>query len=118
MSGFFYILTISSDKSIDADTNPFLRAGELGPCRVDKAKNKHYIMRVDVPGIPKDKMILWVESDHIYFTARDYRIPDYNYDGRVFGGSIRLNPEKFDSGKVRFEVRNGVLWIIVPELNK
>ncbi|PSS11529.1 HSP20-like chaperone protein [Actinidia chinensis var. chinensis] len=97
------------------DPNPFLRAGELGPCRVEKTENECF-MRVDVPGVAEEEMKVWTESGFVYFHAQGSKIPEYNYDGRVFGGSIKFDPTRFDSNGVKAEVKNGVLCLSVPRL--
>ena len=73
-------------------------------------------MRVDVPGVAEEEMKVWTESGFIYFHAQGSKLPEYNYDGRVFGGSIKFDPTRFDSNGVKAEVKNGVLWLSVPRL--
>ncbi|KAH7834459.1 hypothetical protein Vadar_016234 [Vaccinium darrowii] len=89
--------------------------GEVGSCRIDKAENECY-MRVDVPGIAEEDIKVWTDSGFIFFHAQGSDLPKYNYKGRVFGGSISINPERFDSNGVKAEVKNGVLWLLVPRL--
>lgn len=99
----------------NAGPNPFLRSGEVGSCRVDKAENECY-MRVDVPGVAEADMKVWTESGFIYFHAQGSELPEYNYQGRVFGGSISFDKDRFDSDGVRAEVKDGVLWLLVPRV--
>ncbi|XP_052208824.1 14.7 kDa heat shock protein [Diospyros lotus] len=107
----------SATRAISTGGNPFLRSGEVGACRVEKAENECY-MRVDVPGVGEDDIRVWSEPGFIYFYGRDGKLPAYNYDGRFFGGSISFNPDQYDSAGIRSEVRNGVLWLVVPRLRK
>ncbi|KAF7143189.1 hypothetical protein RHSIM_Rhsim05G0054600 [Rhododendron simsii] len=104
-----------STKRDDFGPNPFLRSGEVGSCRVDKAENECY-MRVDVPGVAEADMKVWTESGFIYFHAQGSELPEYNYQGRVFGGSIGFDKDRFDSDGVRAEVKDGVLWLLVPRV--
>ncbi|XAR70451.1 hypothetical protein NMG60_11027304 [Bertholletia excelsa] len=95
--------------------NPFLRSGELGPCRVEKTEDE-CLMRFDVPGVAREDMRVWAEPGLLHFYARDDSLPRYNYNGRVFGGSLSFNPETYDFDKVKTEVKNGVLWVSMPKL--
>ncbi|KAL6986031.1 hypothetical protein U1Q18_019398 [Sarracenia purpurea var. burkii] len=104
-----------SPKPRHHDRNPFLRRGEIGACRVEKTENECY-MRVDVPGVAEEEMKVWAESGVIYFYAEGSKLSQYNYDGRVFGGSIRFNPDSYDSDGIKTEVKNGVLWLALPRL--
>ncbi|ESQ39910.1 hypothetical protein EUTSA_v10001063mg [Eutrema salsugineum] len=74
------------------------------------------IYRLDLPGCPASDLVYWVNGNNLHFFADEPVLPEYNHDGRKYGGSIVFDPAGFVAKGAKARLLNGVLWITVPKV--
>ncbi|KAJ6791269.1 heat shock protein26 [Iris pallida] len=101
--------------------------GSAGDVRVpwDVAEDEKEVrMRIDMPGLSKEEVKVWVEDDDVLVVKGEHRKEegeeeeDRWWKGRSTSNyDMRLQlPDNCDKDKVRAELKNGVLLVTVPKI--
>ncbi|XP_059659048.1 heat shock 22 kDa protein, mitochondrial-like [Cornus florida] len=109
--------------SKDSDlVNPFLEEGPESPFTVVKSEEAMHA-RLDMPGINKEGLKMWVEDDSLYVKGSevvdDPQSPLAMKDGpRKYSGDIHVPQSHYKAEEIDAELKNGVLKIMVPKVKK
>ncbi|XP_059659056.1 24.1 kDa heat shock protein, mitochondrial-like [Cornus florida] len=107
--------------------NPFLARGRIFPF-VAKEREDSYLAKVDLPGLSKEDLKVWVENHRLYFKGDEETNGDEaefgndeeddNFDGgpRSYLGSVDLAEGSYAVDQIKAELKNGVLKLVVPKL--
>ncbi|XP_059659052.1 heat shock 22 kDa protein, mitochondrial-like [Cornus florida] len=100
---------VPTDPNICFLVNPFLKDGPAIPYRVKKDEEAMYA-RLDMPGIGKEGLKLWVEDNRLEVRGAEESCP------RQFSGYIKLPQGFYKPEEIAAEMKNGVLKVKVPKL--
>ncbi|EES07215.1 hypothetical protein BDA96_04G243900 [Sorghum bicolor] len=77
-------------------------------------------LRVDMPGLGKEHVKVWAEQNSLVIkgegekeSGEDEDVPPPRYSGR-----IELAPEVYKMDKIKAEMKNGVLKVVVPKVKE
>uniref|UniRef100_A0A5B7A8N2 Putative 14.heat shock protein-like n=1 Tax=Davidia involucrata TaxID=16924 RepID=A0A5B7A8N2_DAVIN len=95
--------------------NPFLSAGPICPLE-SKVCNDGLYMRVDMPGVGKEGLKVWMKGNSVYFEGNGPRESKHDASGRGYKGSIQLVPDSsyFKTDQMVVEVKDGVVRFLIP----
>ncbi|XP_059655174.1 26.2 kDa heat shock protein, mitochondrial-like [Cornus florida] len=129
----------SSDSDSDSDDsetpipkgcplmNPFLARGRVFPY-VMKDTEHSFVAKVDLPGVSKEDLRVWVENHHLHIKAEeeedgdneeavsDEDIDDEDDGQRKYIGSIPIPKGGYKMDRLKAQMRNGVLKLVIPKL--
>ncbi|CAH2046024.1 unnamed protein product [Thlaspi arvense] len=95
--------------------NRFQKSGSEAVYEVKETKSC-VIYRVDMPGCPVSDLVYWVDGKNVHFFADEPAMPEYDHEGRKYGGTMVFNTEFYEVKGAKAKILNGVLWITVPKI--
>ncbi|XAR54534.1 hypothetical protein NMG60_11029706 [Bertholletia excelsa] len=93
--------------------NPFQLGGPGNLVEVDEVK-EGALVRVTLPGVGPDGIRVWSENNTVFFAGKGEIEYDGEDSGRRYGGSLEFQPELHTADRVKSEMKNGILRLIVP----
>lgn len=75
--------------------------------------NGGLFMRIDMPGVPKEKFTVVVEGGYVTVIGR---APPAMFDssGRYYGGKVAVVPGDYNSRRIKTIAKHGVIRLIIP----
>ncbi|KAM7494086.1 hypothetical protein LguiB_028695 [Lonicera macranthoides] len=101
----------TSDKLLGENPNQYSGSKALMEA---KAVEEGMYFRIDMPGVEKDDVEVWIEEKTVFFIGEAKKQWEHDSGGRIYGGNIDLSSD--DSGEVtevKTDVQNGVLRMIL-----
>ncbi|KAL0737336.1 hypothetical protein Bca4012_013546 [Brassica carinata] len=104
-----------SQGSSGSARNRFQKSGNQEVWELKETKDS-VIYRVDLPGCPASDLTYWIDGNNLHFFADEPAMPEYDHDGRKYGGTMVFNPVAYNVKGATARLRDGVLWITVPKV--
>ncbi|KAA8521394.1 hypothetical protein F0562_012044 [Nyssa sinensis] len=101
--------------------NPFLKVGPMIPYDV-KQDNEATYARLDMPGIGKEGLKLWIEYNTLHVKGvelkdeKEATSPFAEESLRKYYGDINIPPAYYKMEEIKAELKNGVLMVKIPKL--
>lgn len=80
-----------------------------------KEDNEALYLRMDMPGLAKEHVKVSVEQNTLTIKGEGEKETDDEDSRRRYSSRIDLPPELFKVDKIKAEMKNGVLKVIVPK---
>ncbi|CAK9181940.1 unnamed protein product [Ilex paraguariensis] len=97
--------------------NPFQISGPQGAYEAKKVEDGFFV-RMEMPGIDKQDVRLWVEYGNVYIKGEGKKESNHEDSGRTYSGSVELSSSSFQPEKIMAEMKNGVLRMVIPKRKK
>ncbi|KAG2677615.1 hypothetical protein I3760_12G106100 [Carya illinoinensis] len=103
--------------------NPFVAASQglgAGSRRGFDVKedNKALYLRMDMPGVDKDKVKVNVEQNTLIIQGEGEKESDDDENVRRYSSRLDLPPDLYKLDAIRAEMKNGVLKVVVPKVEE
>ena len=99
---------------LDSASHPYQTKGARESYGAKEVKDGFYVW-VDMPGVTKDKVSVGVENGWVLFSGEAGKESIHEESGRTYQGSFGpFDVNKI--GKIKTEVKNGVLRMMIPEI--
>ncbi|KAK9277791.1 hypothetical protein L1049_007338 [Liquidambar formosana] len=96
----------------DICNNPFLSAGANGAFSELHSDEEGLRLRIDMPGVGKDGLRVWVKNESVFFKGKELTEDDAE-EARHYSGSVDIL-YGYDVNEVKASIQNGVLKIKMP----
>ncbi|XP_057511756.1 heat shock 22 kDa protein, mitochondrial-like [Actinidia eriantha] len=93
--------------------NPFQVSGPRGSYEAKKVE-KGLFVRMEMPGIEKEDVKIWVEDDNVFVKGEGKKESKHEDSGRTYSAGIELCSDSFQLENIRAEMKNGVLRLLIP----
>ena len=80
-----------------------------------KAVEEGMYLRIDMPGVEKDDVEVWIEEKIVFFIGEAKKQWEHESGGRIYAGNIDLSSDSGEVTEVKTDVQNGVLRMVIDE---
>lgn len=94
--------------------HPWQLEGPQGTYEAKKVEEGLFV-RVDMPGISKNEVQLWKDSDRVFIKGEGKKKSEYESSGRSYSGSIDVCSNYLDINKIKAEIQSGVFRMLIPK---
>ncbi|KDP39860.1 hypothetical protein JCGZ_03391 [Jatropha curcas] len=87
----------------------------------DREDEENRYFKIDMPGIGKSGLRVWMKKEELHFSGEElWRGTESNhpYGLRKFSGSFCIDSARYETDKIKAEIKNGVLRIVIPKINQ
>ncbi|KAL3499575.1 hypothetical protein ACH5RR_038668 [Cinchona calisaya] len=99
----------------DEYINPFQTSGSRGSYEVNHVDEGLYV-RMDMPGVDKEDVKVWVDYGTVYVKGTGNKQSRFEKLRRAYGATIELPSDTFQENKIKVDMKNGVLRLLIPNL--
>ncbi|XP_059637111.1 small heat shock protein, chloroplastic-like [Cornus florida] len=95
--------------------NPFQCGGPGNAVEVNEVK-EGVLVRMALPGVGENGIKVWAENHTVFFQGDGEKEYEKDDCGRRYVGSLEFSPDEQRADGVKFEMKNGILRLMVPNV--